>query len=461
MNFPLEAFTTVSAANPWTYVVFGGIGFAFGYTLEMAGFGDSRKLAAQFYFKEMTVLKVMFTAIAVAMTLLFGAVGLGLIDFNLVWVNPTYLGSGIVGGLIMGVGFIVGGFCPTTSLASASTGRIDGMLFMLGGFVGAFLFGETERYFDHWYNNAGYYGRLTLDQVLGVSPSTLVLIIVLLALFLFWGGEQLERVFGHKDLSREPRLRKLGAAGLFAAALGVLVLGSPSIEDRYERLSFKRTEVIKQADADPKLLGDIARLPGTMPKLVDATPKRVDAKPKTVTRVYSANEMLAKRLVFTSPAEAFKARYQQAINPVYLDVRSESDYNLYHLVDSINVPLERLAEVVPDLLSEPPANTVFITISNDEVAAVEAWRLLVASRVQNVYILEGGINNWIAVFGAKDPSLKPLASAGEDQLRYLFPAALGSRYKSCSPSPIEYEKLDFQAKIVLQLKRDKSGGGCG
>src|SRR5512143_2922216 len=211
MNFPLDAFTTVSAANPWTYVVFGCIGFAFGYTLETAGFGDSRKLAAQFYFKEMTVLKVMFTAIAVAMTLLFGAVGLGVIDFSRVWVNPTYLGSGVVGGLIMGVGFIVGGFCPTTSLASASTGRIDGMLFMLGGFVGAFLFGETERYFDNWYNDAGYYGRLTLDQVFGVSAPALVLIIVLVALAMFWGSEQLERVFGRKDLSQEPRLRKFGA----------------------------------------------------------------------------------------------------------------------------------------------------------------------------------------------------------------------------------------------------------
>jgi len=98
MNFPLDAFTTVSAANPWTYLVFGLIGFAFGYTLEMAGFGDSRKLAAQFYFREMTVLKVMFTAIAVAMTLLFGAVGLGLLDFANVWVNPTYLGSGAPAG---------------------------------------------------------------------------------------------------------------------------------------------------------------------------------------------------------------------------------------------------------------------------------------------------------------------------------------------------------------------------
>lgn len=439
MTFPLEALTTVSAANPWSYVVFGGVGFAFGYILESAGFGDSRKLAAQFYFKELTVLKVMFTAIAVAMALLFGAVGLGLIDFSNVWVNPTYLGSGLVGGLIMGVGFIVGGYCPTTSLASASTGRIDGMLFMLGGFVGAFLFGETEGYFDNWYNNAGYYGRLTLDQVFGVSRPALVLIIVLVALFMFWGGEQLEQVFGRRDLSKEPRLRKVGAAGLLAAALVVLVVGGPSLEERYQRLTFKRTEVVKQADSKPQ----------------------ADGKPQTVTHVFSADEMLAKRLVFTSPAEAFKARYLQAIKPVYLDVRNESDYNLYHLADAINVPLDRLGKIVPNLLSEPPANTVFITLGNDEAAAIEAWKLLVAYRVPNVYILEGGINRWIATFGAEDVSLKPLPTAGADQLRYAFSAAMGDRYKSCSPDPIEYENLDFQSRIVLQVKRDKSGGGCG
>ena len=433
MSFPLDAFTTVSAANPWTYVVFACIGFAFGYTLEMAGFGDSRKLAAQFYFRELTVLKVMFTAIAVAMTLLFGAVGLGLLEFSHVWVNPTYLASGVVGGLIMGVGFIIGGFCPTTSLASASTGRIDGMLFMLGGFFGAFLFGETERYFDNWYNDAGYYGRLTLDQVFGISAPALVLVIVLAALFMFWGSEQLERVVGGKDLSREPGLRKLGAAALASAALGVLVVGSPSLDDRYRELSFRRTEVVKDAAG----------------------------KPLTQTHVYGADEMLAKRLAFASPAEAFKARYLQAIKPVYLDVRSESDYNLYHLVDSSNIPLQRLDKIIPALLSEPPANTVFITISNDEAAAIKAWKLLVASGVQNVYILEGGINRWIATFGADDPALKPLAAAGDDQLRYAFPAALGERYKSCAPNPIEHEHLDFQSRIVVQVKRDKSGGGCG
>ncbi|MBK7316257.1 YeeE/YedE thiosulfate transporter family protein [Candidatus Villigracilis affinis] len=433
MNFPLPSLVAVSAANPWTYVLFAVIGFAFGYTLEMSGFGDSRKLAAQFYFTELTVLKVMFTAIVVAMVLLFGAVGLGLLDFSQVWVNPTYLASGIVGGLIMGVGFIVGGFCPTTSLASASTGKIDGMMFMLGGFVGAFLFGETEQYFTQWYNNAGYFGRVTLDQVFGIPLGAVVVLVVFMALFMFWGAEQLERIFGKKDLSKEPKLRPVGAMLLAAAAFAVFFIGSPSLEDKYNKLTFTRTETIEQLNADPI----------------------------TETKTYTADEMLSNRLVFITPAEAFKAKYNQSMNPVYLDVRSETDYNLYHIEDAVNVPAERMTEVIPVLLTEPPANTVYILMSNDEAAAVQAWKTLVASSVPNVYILEGGVNNWIAFFGNDDKALQPDPNAGDDQLGFVFPAALGSRYESCSPNPIEYESLEFEAKIKLQLKRDKSGGGCG
>ena len=65
----------------------------------------------------------MFTAIVVAMVLIFAATALGLLDYNAIWVNPTYLWPGIVGGLIMGAGFIIGGFCPGTSLVAAATAK--------------------------------------------------------------------------------------------------------------------------------------------------------------------------------------------------------------------------------------------------------------------------------------------------------------------------------------------------
>ena len=432
MNFPLQDFIATSTAHPWTYVLFGLIGFAFGFTLEMSGFGNSRKLAAQFYFTDLTVLKVMFTAIVTAMVLTFGAAGLSVLNFNQVWVNPTYLSSGILGGLIMGVGFIVGGFCPTTSLAAASTGKVDGMFFVFGGFFGVFLFSETEKYFDNWYTNAGYYGRLTLDQVFHLPVGVVVLLVVLMALFMFWGSEQLERIFGKKDLTREPKLRIAGAGALLVLALAVVFIGTPSLEKKYSRLTFTRTESIPQLNADPI----------------------------TETHIYSADQMLEKRLVQIAPAELFKTVYNQSINLIMLDVRTESDFNLYHIKGALNVPLDKLPSIIPDLLTEPPANSVFVLMSNDETAATKAWKQLSASTVPNVYILEGGINNWIAFIG-KDEGFQSTASIGNDQLGYIFPAALGSKYESCDPNPQAYEELEFEAKIKLQLKRDKSGGGCG
>jgi rhodanese-related sulfurtransferase len=254
-----------------------------------------------------------------------------------------------------------------------------------------------------------------------------VLLVILMALFMFWGSEQLERIIGKRDMSKEPKLRLVGAGALLALALAVAFIGSLSLEEKYNKVKFTRTENEQSV-------------------------------------VYTADQMLANRLVFITPAEAFKARYNQAMNPIYIDVRSETDFNLYHVEGAINIPVERIQEVVPVLLTEPATNSVFILMSNDEAAAVNAWKTLVASSLSNSYILEGGVNNWIAFFGKDDPELKTIqtvANPADDQLAYVFPIALGSRYESCDPSPIEYEKLEFEARIKLQLKRDKSGGGCG
>ena len=248
------------------------------------------------------------------------------------------------------------------------------------------------------------------------------------------GAEQLERIFGKKDLTNEPRLRIAGAGTLFVLALSLIFIGSPSLAEKYSKLTFTRTETILHPaeNADPIV--------------------------NTIT--YSADEMLANRFVQITPAELFKTVYNQNINLIMLDVRPESDYNLYHIKGTLHVPLEKLPRVIPDLLTEPPANSVFVLMSNDETAATAAWKQLVASSVPNVYILEGGINNWITFFGESE-GFPSAASLAEDQLGYIFPAALGSKYESCDPNPVHYEELEFEAKIRLELKRDKSGGGCG
>jgi rhodanese-related sulfurtransferase/uncharacterized membrane protein YedE/YeeE len=425
MNFPLPILQTVSASVPWTYLVFALIGFSFGFALEMSGFGNSKKLAAQFYFTDLTVLKVMFTAIVVAMILIFGMVGLGVLDFNLVWVNLTYLSSGIVGGLIMGVGFVVGGFCPGTSVVSASTGKIDGMIFLAGGFFGAFLFGETEQYFSDWWNNAGYYGRVTLMDVFHLPTGVVVLLVVLMALFMFWGGEQLERLIGKKDLSKEPRQRIYGAAALVVLALAVVFIGKPSTEVKYSRVQINRT-INEQAVK------------------------------------MGADQALAQRQVQILPAELFKSMNDDTLKLTMLDVRPEADFNLVHIRRSVNMPIDQLSASIPQMLAASAPNAVYVVMSNDEQLSTQAWKLLVAESLPNVYILEGGLNNWIAFFGKDDAGIvRASQPAAAGQLQYVFPSALGDRYNCSDPSPIEYESLKFDPRIQLQLKRDKSGGGCG
>ena len=108
-------------------------------------------------------------------------------------------------------------------------------------------------------------------------------------------------------------------------------------------------------------------------------------------------------------------------------------------------------------------NTIFVTVSNDEAAATEAWKVLTAESIPNAYILEGGINNWIATFGQEEVAIRPTPTptpGGNDTLQFVFASALGDRYTAANPSPHEWE-LEYTPKIKLQMKRDKSGGGCG
>lgn len=424
--FPLQAFQAVSAENPWTYMLFGVIGFFFGYVLEISGFGNSKKLAAQFYFRDLTVLKVMFGAIVVAMVLLFAMIGLGILDYNLVYVNPTYLWTGILGGLIMGVGFIIGGFCPGTSLVSAFTGKIDGIFFVLGVLTGIFAFGETEWMYDAWWQTSGALGRFTMMDWLHLPAGVVVTILVAMALFMFWGSEQLEHLFGKRNLAQEPKARVYGAAALFLAAVAVIFIGQPSLEQKYSRITVQRDQT------------DGTKL------------------------AYHTDELLVRREVFSSPAEVYKTMFTNTLITVLVDVRPEADYNLYHINGAINVPLQKIETILPNLLAQYSPRTVYVVMSNDETSAVAAWKKLIGSGVSNVYVLEGGINNWIAYFGKDDPEIQPTSGpVADEQLRYTFPAVLGARYNSSYPNPQEYEELEYEPKIQLQIKRDKSGGGCG
>ncbi|MBN8707697.1 MAG: YeeE/YedE family protein [Bacteroidetes bacterium] len=197
---PLSVNDIISGDTNFLLAFFIGIGF--GFVLEQAGFSSSRRLAGVFYGYDMTVLKVFFTGAVTAMLgmLFFGL--FGWMDLSLIYVNPTFLTSAIFGGVIMGAGFILGGYCPGTSFCGAAIGKVDAMLFIGGLFIGVYIWGFG---FDLWKDMyvAGNMGSPKLGEWLGISDGVMALAIVIIAIGAFFVAEWVESLSAKKEESQE------------------------------------------------------------------------------------------------------------------------------------------------------------------------------------------------------------------------------------------------------------------
>jgi hypothetical protein len=178
------------------------VGTGFGFALEQGGFSSSRKLAGMFYGYDATVLKIFFTAAIVAMIGSRILSSLGLLDMDLVFHNHYYIGPAIVGGIIMGAGFIMGGFCPGTGISAAAIGKIDAFVFLLGGAVGAFLFAESYPLIQGFLGS-GSRGPVKLSESLGLSDTVFIFLVTIIAVGMFWIAEKAEKIFARPDITRE------------------------------------------------------------------------------------------------------------------------------------------------------------------------------------------------------------------------------------------------------------------
>ena len=183
--FPLDA-----ATPSWLAPV--AIGIAFGWLLERAGLGSARRITGQFQLTDFTVVRVMFSAILTAGLGLFWLSRLGVVDLSRVYVPETVPLAQLLGGIVFGAGFAIGGLCPGTSCVAGASGRRDGIAVIAGLFAGTFLFAEAFPWLAATYER-GARGALTVPQALGVSHGAVLFGLALVAIALFAVTARLER----------------------------------------------------------------------------------------------------------------------------------------------------------------------------------------------------------------------------------------------------------------------------
>lgn len=165
----------------WAFI----IGIAFGFILEAAGFSTSRKLVGLFYGYDFTVLKVFFSAAVTAATGLLVLNYFGVVDFGAIYVPSTFLWPTIAGGSIMGLGFLLGGFCPGTSVCAAAIGKVDAMAFVGGLVLGILFYSLTFETVWMEFRTTSNLGVLLMSDVMGVSYGVSVLIFSIIAIGTF------------------------------------------------------------------------------------------------------------------------------------------------------------------------------------------------------------------------------------------------------------------------------------
>ena len=209
-------------------------GFLFGFVLERAGFGNVRKLTAIFYLRDFSVLKVMFTAIIVCMLGLLYFSVFGWIDLGRVYLLPTYIWPQIVGGLVLGIGFIMGGYCPTTPIVATVSGKLDGLIFIVGMMFGSLIFAEIFPFLERFYN-AGHMGAVRVSDVLKLNSGIVALLVCLMAVGAYWFVEKVEEKFGDRATlpGGSRRVKRFAAALLILLGL-ILAIVNP------DRIAAKR-----------------------------------------------------------------------------------------------------------------------------------------------------------------------------------------------------------------------------
>ncbi|WP_075996757.1 YeeE/YedE thiosulfate transporter family protein [Salaquimonas pukyongi] len=133
------------------------IGGAFGFVLDRVGATNPDYIIGMLRLSRLHLMKTILLAIGVSSVLMFGGLLLGVIDPGHLSVKTAYAGV-FAGGILLGIGFAVAGYCPGTGLAAMATGRKDALFFVLGGLLGAAAYMVT-------YNGVKATG--ILDAILG------------------------------------------------------------------------------------------------------------------------------------------------------------------------------------------------------------------------------------------------------------------------------------------------------
>jgi uncharacterized membrane protein YedE/YeeE len=147
-------------------------GIAFGFLLHKAGVSDYNVLIGTLRLTDLTVMRVIISAILVGSILIYILGRFGMVRPH---IKPTHYASNIIGGLIFGVGFGLWGYCPGTGAAAFGQGSWDATWGIFGMVIGSYIYALTASKFKKL-SGVGDRGKLSVPELIHINPGIFIII---------------------------------------------------------------------------------------------------------------------------------------------------------------------------------------------------------------------------------------------------------------------------------------------
>lgn len=157
-------------------------GIAFGFLLQKGRVLRFGKQVGAMLFKDMTIFKLMLSAIVVGMFGILILSDLGLITLSH---KPMNVGAIVIGGSLFGIGWAVMGFCPGTAVGAVGEGRWHAIFGIIGMLIGAAIYAQLYPFFKATVLSWADFGKISLPQALGVSPWVVAIGFTLITVVMF------------------------------------------------------------------------------------------------------------------------------------------------------------------------------------------------------------------------------------------------------------------------------------
>jgi len=180
-------------------------GIAFGFLLQKGRVAKYQVILGQLLLKDWTVFKVMVTAVVTGAIGVYAMVDAGAARLD-IW--PFQPAAMLIGAVLFGIGIAVIGYCPGTGLAGAGEGSRDAMVGVLGMITGAAVFVAAYNVLEPAGLLLGDWGKVTVPDVLGISPWIVIAPLAILVPVLLWFIRPYEGRVRDAYRSRGPERRR-------------------------------------------------------------------------------------------------------------------------------------------------------------------------------------------------------------------------------------------------------------